>query len=138
MCTFSDGDVQGGKEETVGVASTDRACVSLVMSKQPTAKGATWAPDGGQCYAEFGDHIVRSSKYKTCLFKAGKMFSMILRLISQQGPLSETKGWKIISKALLALRMMRRKSFFLKLLIWLDYDLACFSIIRLSVDMNDI
>ena len=84
ICTFSGGEVQGGKRDYIDMTNTDAACASLVMKKKPSAMGATWAANDSRCYAEFGDYIVSSSKYKTCLFRAGKMCSMNLGLIFQQ------------------------------------------------------
>ena len=76
--------MEGGKEEYMGTAKTGAACASLVMREESTAMGATWSLHDTKCYAEFGDHIVSSSKYKTCLFKAGKMCVIISEFIFQQ------------------------------------------------------
>ena len=71
---FVNGDVEGGKEEYLNTTDTESDCEALVIKHRPTATGATWHYLSKHCRPEFGDHIVSSSRYRTCLFKFGKAF----------------------------------------------------------------
>jgi len=52
--TVFKGDGNGKSEKYVGKAADIKACGKLVVSKQPTANGATHRKRDNNCYAEFG------------------------------------------------------------------------------------
>ena len=73
-CAFSNGDVEGGREELIGRENTENECASIVIAHKPAATGALWSPTSKMCWAEFGNHVGRSSNYRACLFPAGNNF----------------------------------------------------------------
>jgi hypothetical protein len=72
-CAWGTGDGVGGTEAGVGDADSAAQCVSLVLSSQPEANGATYSNTGGTgCYAEFGmTEANTSGSWQTCLFVPG-------------------------------------------------------------------
>ena len=68
MCNFTNGDIKGGAEKLIGNANNEYECANLVKTKKPFAKGAKYDFET-KCYAEFGDLITNSSKFRTCIFK---------------------------------------------------------------------
>ena len=71
-CSFSAGDVLGGKETPVGnsLLESEIQCAKEVRTTHPDATGATYRADTKQCWAEFGDHIGASDVFRACLFKS--------------------------------------------------------------------
>ena len=69
-CTFSDGDVVGGKEEYLGTTTSEQLCAALVKRKRPWCIGATWGGSTGanECYAEHGHTIQSKNGWRACLF----------------------------------------------------------------------
>ena len=63
--------MQGGIEEVIGNTNSEEKCADLVVEGRPSATGATWHEGSKRCWAEFGDHIVPSTIYRTCLFHTG-------------------------------------------------------------------
>ena len=75
QCKFTDGDVSGGREELLSrILNTENECASLVMAQRLAATGATWDPRAKSCYAEFGDNIPKSDRFRACLFTSGNGF----------------------------------------------------------------
>ena len=71
-CVFGMGDGIGGTETQVGTAASEAECVTLVMTSQPDANGATYQVDGEACYAEFGMTGKNGNEgWQSCSFVAG-------------------------------------------------------------------
>lgn len=69
MCTFGVGDGIGRSEKHIGKATTDQECATLVSTQESDANGATYHPDSGSCFAEFGAAGSNSDPFwRTCLF----------------------------------------------------------------------
>merc|ERR1712093_949108 len=73
FCVYTVGDGTGGSEEMIGETPTREECVNLVLSRSPTANGATYStdPNNLNCYAEFGMTGPNdSASWQTCQFPA--------------------------------------------------------------------
>ena len=68
-CKFFEGFVQDGTEILIGKTNSEQQCAELALKEIPTATGVTWYGVRRHCYAEFGNNIVISSMYRTCLFR---------------------------------------------------------------------
>ena len=75
--------MQGDREEFIGESNSEEHCADLVLLRRPSATGATFYGAWRYCYAEFGNHIVGSSTYRTCLFQtttgSGNIFTTLVK-----------------------------------------------------------
>ena len=64
---FINGYIQGDGVQIIVDIDTEESCAWHVRSRYAEASGVTWYLNSS-CWAEFGQHIVRGSDHRTCLF----------------------------------------------------------------------
>ena len=69
--------MQGDVAKHVTNIDKEDSCAVYVKQEYPEAPGATWSSNDGACYAEFGEHVTRSSVHRTCLFHQGYIFYIV-------------------------------------------------------------
>jgi len=72
-CNFDSGDGTASHEERIGRvtpgAENAHECFDLIRNHRPTANGATFQIENGDCYAEYSmSGMVPDDRYKTCAF----------------------------------------------------------------------
>ena len=60
--------MQGGKEYEVSKAENEQDCMRIVQKERPDAKGATYYAKNKRCWAELGTKLVKTDKYRACVF----------------------------------------------------------------------